>query len=132
MLKFTSLASHCAALVLALSSFVLAFFLLIDLCFMVVYFGSGGGTSQWWGAAWQKSLREIVQPGMMAIFIGWGALTVGTGLLGSTMARPGRETKAGTVLASLASLLSKCGMTGAALAATVLVALVGCRLFWSP
>lgn len=132
MLKFTYLASHCTALVLALSSFVLAFFLLIDLGFMVVYFGSGGSTSQWWGAAWQKSLREIVQPGMMAIFIGWGALTVGTGFLGSTMAKPGRETKTGMVLASLASLLSKCGMTGAALAATVLVALVGCRLFWSP
>ncbi len=37
-----SLASHFAALLLALASFVLAFFLLVDLCFMVFYFGSGG------------------------------------------------------------------------------------------
>jgi len=66
----------------ALASFVLAFFLLVDLCFMVTWFASGGGTSRWWGPAWRKFLQDVIQPGPMAALSGWAALTVGTGLRG--------------------------------------------------
>lgn len=122
-----SFATHCAAFLLALGSFVLAFFLLVDLGFMVAYFASGGG-SRWWGPAWRKFIETVVQPGPMATFIGWTALTAGTALFGYWLETPDRKTKAGFSLASMASLLSNCGMMGAAVAVSILVSLVGCRV----
>lgn len=131
-MKATSLASRCAALLLALASFVLAFFLLVDLGVMVPYFASGGETSAWWGPTWRKFLHDVIQPGPMAALIGWAAVTVGTGYLGYLLAKPDRKTEGGMTLASLASLLSNCGMMGAGVAVSVLVSLAGCRLIWSP
>ena len=130
-MKVTSFASHCAALLFALASFVLAFFLLVDLGFMVPYFASGGETSVWWGPTWRKFLHDVVQPGPLATLIGWAGLTVGTGYLGYLLAKPDRKTKAGMTLASLASLLSNWGMMGAGVAVSVLLSLAGCRLIWS-
>lgn len=130
-MKETAPASHCAALLLALVSFVLAFFLLVDLGVMVPYFASGGETSVWWGPTWRKFLHDVIQPGPMAALIGWAAVTVGTGYLGYLMAKPDRKTRAGMTLASLASLLSKCGMVGAVVAVSVLASLAGCRLILS-
>ena len=129
-MKFWSLASHCATLLLALTSFVLTFLLLVDLGFMIPYFASGGGTSGWWGPAWRKFIHDVIQPGPMAVLIGWTALTLGTGILGYLLAGPDRKTKAGITLASMASLLSNCGMIGAGVAVSALVCLAACRLIW--
>jgi hypothetical protein len=125
-----SFASHLAAFLFALGSFVLAFFLLVDLGFMVAYFASGGGGSGWWGPAWRKFIHDVVQAGPMAAFIGWAALTTGTALLGHWLAAPDRRTKAGISLASMAARLSNCGMMGAGVAVSILVSLVGCRVIW--
>ena len=122
-----SLASHGTSLLLALASFVLAFFLLVDLCFMVAYFSSPVGAAGWWGPAWRKFLHDVIQAGPMAALVGWAGLTAGTGHFGSRLATRGRSTKAGITLASMASLLSACGMMGAGLAALILVFLGGCR-----
>ena len=97
---------------------------------MVAYSASGGETSQWWGPVWRKFLQDVIQPGPLAAFIGWAALIVGTALPGYLLAEPDQETKAGITLASMASLLSICGMMGAGVAVAVLVYLAGWRVIW--
>jgi hypothetical protein len=126
-----SLATHCTAFFLALGSFVLAFFLLADLCFMVPYFASGGGGSGWWGPAWRTFILDAVRPGPMAALSGWAALTAGAGLLGYRLAKPDRKTRTGMTLASMAVLLSTCGMMAAGVAMSILLSLAGCRLIGS-
>jgi hypothetical protein len=111
-----------AALLLGLASFGLAFILLVDLGFMVSCFVSGGGT-----VGWRKFLHDATQAGPMAALVGWAAFVLGTGLLGSRMAGPARK----ATVASLASLLSSCGIMGAGVAAVVLLSLAGCRLLLS-
>jgi len=97
---------------------------------MVTYIAAGGGTSRWWGPAWRKFLQDVIQAGPIAALSGWAALTVGTGLLGSLLARPARKTKAWITLASMASLLSNCGMLGACVAVSILASLADFRLIW--
>jgi hypothetical protein len=126
-----SLASQGTSLLLALASFMLASCLLVDLCFMVAYFSSPVGASGWWGPAWWRFLHDVTQAGPMAALLGWAALTAGTGYFGSRLATRGRRTRAGITLASMASLLSTCGMMGAGLAALILASLGGCRQIWS-
>jgi hypothetical protein len=125
-----ALVSDCTALILAFASFTLAFFLLVDLGFMVPYFASGGGGSGWSGHVWRKFLNDVIQPGPMAALGGWAAVTAGTGLLGKLLGAPDRKTKAAITLSSLAFLLSNCGMIGAGIAVSILASLVACRIVW--
>jgi len=125
-----SFASHATACLLALGSFVLALLLLADLGFMVAYSATGGGGSGWWGPAWRKLILNVVQPGPMALFGGWVALIAGMSLPGYLRALPDQRARAGISLASMASLLSNCGLMGAGIAVPILACLATCRLIY--
>jgi hypothetical protein len=117
-------------LVFSLASFALAFYLVLDLGFMIVYFAQGGGTGIWLGPETRKLVHDVVQAGPMAAFVGWGALVVGTALPGFWLGEQDRQPRAGISLASLAAFLSRCAMLGAGAAALGLILLILWRFVW--
>ena len=83
-------------LLFSLAPFALAYYLVLELGFTIVYFAQRGGAGVWLGSTSRKMVHDVVQVGPMAFFVGWGALVAGTALPGLWLVEPDRKRRAGS------------------------------------